>query len=156
METVKTYVRQDNTATIICPACNKAKNVSIKASLRDKHRLKVRCGCGEIFLVQLDFRKHYRKDVNLVGTYLTTRPPGNGGGTVQITNLSFEGIGFEVPGPHRLQPGQQLEIEFRLDDRQHSLLKKEAIVRLVEGHYIGCQFINQQAIEKALGFYLKQ
>ncbi len=155
METVKTYIRQDNTATIICPCCNRAKTVRIKDCLKDRHRVRARCACGEQFMVQLDFRRHYRKQVNLVGTYITTDPPGMGSGTVRITNISFEGIGFEVPGSHRLRPGQKLEIEFRLDDKKHTFLKKEAVVRLVEKGYIGCQFINQQHIEKALGFYLK-
>ncbi|HEB49798.1 MAG TPA: PilZ domain-containing protein [Desulfobulbus sp.] len=155
METVKTYIRQDNTATIICPACNRAKTVSIKGCSGNRHCVKARCSCGEVFMVHLDFRRHYRKQVDLVGTYMTTDPPGMGSGTVRITNISFEGLGFEVPGSHRLRPGQKLEIEFHLDDKKRTFLKKEAVVRLVEGGYIGCQFINQQHIEKALGFYLR-
>ena len=155
METVKTYVCQDNTATIICPSCNKAKTVRIKGKLQKKHSVKARCGCGALFMVQLDFRRHYRKEVDLVGHYVVTDPPDGGSGTVRITNLSYEGIGFNLPRTHQLQPGQKLEIEFRLDDKKHTLLKKEAVVRLVEDGYIGCQFINQEYLEKALGFYLR-
>ncbi len=156
METVKIFVRPDNTATIICPACNAASQTSVAHFRHKKHSLKIRCKCNHVFKAQLDFRRHYRKQTSLTGTYRVIRPPGAGGGVIHIRNISRNGIGFTVSGVHHLQPEQIVRLEFTLNDRHMSKLTKEARVQLVDGNYIGCQFLDEDTIEKALGFYLRR
>lgn len=154
MNNVRAFVCGDNTATIVCPACNKAKTVSAEP-YRNKSVLKVRCSCGEHFSLRLDFREHYRKETSLPGTYTITTPGKVGGGVIHIHNISREGIGFTVTGLHHLEKGLELILDFQLDDKKKTQLRKEAIVRLVEKDYIGCQFVENAAEEKALGFYLR-
>jgi len=48
-----------------------------------------------------------------------------------------------------------LKIEFRLDDAQRSLVQKKVIVRNVSDNFIGTEFAVTEAIDKALGFYLR-
>jgi hypothetical protein len=156
MAEVKTFVRSNNTATVICPACNTAKNISAEPYRYNKHAIKVRCRCGEIFTLRLDFRHHYRKPTNLPGTYSITTANKVGGGVAQIHNISRSGIGFTVSGRHHMEKDLTLILEFTLNDRNQTKLRKEAIIRSINRNYIGCQFPKNDPFEKALGFYLQR
>ena len=155
MKEVKSFVNSNNKATVICPACNKSKTVSAEPFRNKKEGIKARCSCGETFILRLDFRDHYRKKTDLPGTYSITTPGKAGGGVIHIINISREGIGFTVVGRHHLKQGLTLILVFQLDDKKQTELRKEAIVRLVEDNYIGCEFVKTAAEEKALGFYLQ-
>lgn len=156
MKIVKVFVRPDNSATIICPACNAARSASVGRYRHAKHSLKIRCQCNAVFKVQLDFRRFYRKQTSLSGTYKVINPPGGGGGIIHIRNISHNGLGFLVSGIHHMQVGQTIQLEFRLNDKHQSRLNKQAKIRLIDKNYIGCQFINNNVVEKALGFYLRR
>ena len=154
METVKTFVRPDNTATIVCPACKMPKTVTV-GSFKDKcHYLRVRCPCGAVFRVHLDFRQHYRKPTDLQGRYRSIKPAGRGG-AIQIKDISVSGLGFVAEGTHFIEKGQVLTVSFQLDDKKRTKLDKEVTVQSVEGNFIGCRFVEKQAYDKELGFYLK-
>jgi hypothetical protein len=155
METIRVFVRSDNTATLVCPACSKPKNMSV-ASFKDKcHFLKVRCPCEHVFRVHLDFRQHYRKTTNLTGNYVCLKPAGLGGGRITVNDISQGGVGITITDHHDLQIGALLDLTFHLDDRKRTLLKKKAIVRTIKGNFIGCQFTDRDLYEKEIGFYLK-
>ncbi len=155
METVKAFVRQDDTVTIVCPACKLPKNVSV-GSYKDKtHYLKVRCPCDNVFRVHLDFRQFYRKPTDLPGMYKTLKPAGHGGGVILIKNISQGGLGFTVSGVNTIEVGHRLQVSFQLDDKKQTSLKKEVVVQSVSGDFIGCRFTSGQIYEKEIGFYLK-
>ena len=155
METVKAFVRPDNSTTITCPVCNMPKNASV-GSFKDKnHNIKVKCNCGAVFMVHLDFRQHYRKETELAGTYKCIKPSGMGGGSIVIRDISLGGIGFTVTGRHVIYKGQVLALNFTLDDKKKTSLNKEVIVQSVNNDFIGCRFTDNQLFEKALGFYLQ-
>lgn len=155
METVKAFVRQDNTVTIVCPACKTPKNVSVANFKGKTHDLKVRCTCTHVFQVHLDFRQFYRKPTDLPGFYKTLKPVGHGGGVIHIKNVSLGGLGFTISGVNTIEVGHRLEISFQLDDKKKTAMKKEVVVQSVSDNFIGCRFISDQAYEKELGFYLK-
>lgn len=155
METVKAFVRADDTVTIVCPACKLPKNVSV-GSFKDKtHYLKVRCPCDKVFRVHLDFRQFYRKPTDLPGMYKTIKPAGHGGGVIHIKNISQGGLGFTVSGVNTIEKGHRLEVSFQLDDKKKTSLKKQVVVQSVTDNFIGCRFSSDQAYEKEIGFYLK-
>lgn len=155
METIKAFVRADNTVTLVCPVCSKPKTISV-ASFKGKcHFLKVRCPCENVFRVHLDFRQHYRKSSNLPGKYLCLKPVGLGGGMMTVTDISQGGVGLTLHKIHELQIGCLLDISFNLDDRKKTLIKKKAVVRSINGNFIGCQFVDKNLYEKEIGFYLK-
>ena len=156
MNDVKTHVC-NNMATVICPACNKAKRINAKPYLDKKHTIKVRCGCGEMFNLRLDFRRHYRKDTKLPGTYSITTPGKSGGGVILIRNISRSGIGFTVTGVHHLEKDMTITLNFHLDDKNQTKLQIKAIVCTVNNNSIGCKFSADSTIvgERALGFYLQ-
>lgn len=156
MQEVKAFVIK-NRATVICPACNRARPINAEPFREKKHAVKARCECGEVFMLQLDFRGHYRKKTRLPGTFSLTMPEKHGGGVIRIRNISRSGIGFTVTGRHGLVPGDAITVDFHLDDKKKTPLKIAAVVQTVNGADIGCCFRDDTPIvsERALGFYLQ-
>ena len=148
------YVGEDGKATIVCAKCNRLKVVPTSHFKKRQHRIKVKCACSHIFIVNLDFRQAFRKPTSFTGIYLLF-PPVSGGGIAQIHNISFKGISFEVRGIHAMDIGHKGCIDFTLDNKKLTHLKKEIIVRSVIGNRIGCEFNKVQAFEKDLGYYLR-
>jgi len=155
METIKAFVRADNSVTITCPQCNMPKNAAVGAFKDKSHYIKVKCQCSAVFRVHLDFRQHYRKSTELPGTYKCIKPAGMGGGIITVKDISLGGIGFETQGQHNISKGQVLVLNFELDDKKKTPLKKEVVVQSVNNDFIGCRFSDNQLFEKALGFYLQ-
>ena len=155
MQTVKTHVHGDGTTTITCPVCDNLKRTTVATLKHEKHVLKVRCSCKTIFRVLLDYRSHYRKDVSLSGTYRTLYQYDQCKGVMQITNISAGGLQYHVMGLNRLHPGSILDLDFHLDDKQCSPIKKQALVCYVHSNVVGCEFVDQGDSDRALSFYLR-
>lgn len=149
----KVYVNQEGIAVLKCPACEKVKQTKVGKFKGARHILKVRCSCEEVFLVNLEFRKAYRKELSLQGKYILL-PDEVHHGRAQIVNISMSGIGLQIPGIHRLQVGEKLLVSFVLDDIHTSKIEKKVVVRLVNENYVGCEFIEASSHDKAIGFYL--
>ena len=137
---------------LICPQCQKRQKKSLAAFLGVTTHLCVHCGCGARFRIQLERRTFYRKHTHLPGTYtkLATRLTG----PLVIGNLSFSGLRFVTPTLSPLQVGDLLEIRFRLDDPQQSVLCKRVEVKHVRSKTVGAAFCHLNAYEKEMGFYL--
>lgn len=151
--TSKSYVKPDNQAVIVCPACDSTKTLSAEQFRHRQHKLKVKCKCGHSFEVQLEFRRHYRKDTELPGVY-EQPPPAVGGGKIKIVNLSLSGASFEVKGIHDLKIGHSGSLVFTLDNRKETVLFKKVIIKTITDNRIGCEFVDDSAFQKDLGFYL--
>ena len=151
----KAFVRADGSTTIICPTCRMAKNISATPFKGKKHLLKVGCPCGEAFTIQLDFRHHYRKKTTFPATFSFVDNPADGKIKVQLTDISLSGVAFVSNTPKLVQVGLDLIIEFTLDDKKKTLIKKKITVRNIRDKVIGCEFTGNEAFEKRLGFYLQ-
>ncbi len=149
----KFFVDSGGETTVVCPYCQVVKAVCV-LKYRDRHELlKVKCVCGKIFTISLEFRRHYRKSTELEGSF-ECLPPAASGGRMRIVNLSLEGACFEVNGLHNLKEGARGTMVFTLDDRKKTVITKKMVIRNVTGKRIGCQFVEERAFEKELGFYL--
>lgn len=151
--TNKTFVKDDSQATIVCPECSSAKTISVEEFRNKQHILKVKCKCGNSFSLQLEFRQFFRKDTDLHGVY-DVAPPARGGGIASIINLSLSGACFEVRGVHGLEVGHKGSLVFTLDNRKETVLYRQVVIRTVDKNRIGCQFVEDRAFDKELGFYL--
>ena len=151
--TNKAFVKDDSQATIVCPACSSAKTISVEAFRHKQHVLKVKCKCDYSFSLQLEFRQFFRKDTDLQGVY-DAKPPARGGGIVNVINLSLQGACFEARGVHGIKVGQKGSIVFTLDNRKETVLYRQVIIRSVDRNRIGCEFVEERAFDKELGFYL--
>lgn len=138
---------------IVCPACDSAKSISASRFRHRLHLLKVKCKCGNVFKVHLEFRRHFRKNTELEGMY-GLNSPAIGGGKVKVINLSLSGACFEVRGVHDLKIGQRGSLVFTLDNRKETVLFKRVVIKTVASNRIGCEFVEDRAFEKELGFYL--
>lgn len=154
MQTVKAFVRPDFTVTIVCPSCKMPKTVSVSSFKNKTHYLKVRCPCETVFRVHLDFRQHYRKPTDLPGMYKSLKPTGSGG-TIEVKDISISGLGFVIKGTNLVEEGHLLKVSFELDDKKKTKLEKKVVVQSITNGFIGCKFVEEQAYEKELGFYLK-
>jgi hypothetical protein len=155
MSDIKAHVRENNTATLICPACGAIKHIAAEKFRFGRHTINVRCRCQQLFTVLLDFRRHYRKQTSLPGTYEIISEGGIGGGIIHINNISRSGVGFTVSGLHRIEKDQELLVEFQLNDKRKTTLKKRVQVKSVQQNAIGCQFKHTAEMERALGFFLQ-
>ena len=155
---IKSYISPDDIATITCPKCLKSRNIPASQYRHKRHTLKVRCSCQYLFTILLDFRRHYRKETNLEGSYVMI-PPAVGAGRLSILNISRSGVGFTVglsiSGSHSIIPGQKMKITFQLDNKKETVPEKDIIIRSVKDHYIGGDFYGAStSSDKELGFYL--
>ncbi len=157
--TEKVFVTGNNMAVFECPQCNKAKRVDVSRykDIRQVVRIKVKCSCGHSYRVVLERRKHFRKGVNFSGTYTKVLPDyreDKGGMTVK--DLSRAGVKIKLNVKKDFKIGDILSVEFSLDDKQRSLIKKEAVVKIISNSYLGLEFNSidsSDPSDKAIGFY---
>ena len=151
----KTYVRPDNTAVITCPHCGFQKSVPVESYKGSKSRLKIKCGCKNVFTVNLEFRKRVRKRTSLKGTYVNHSQK-NKRGSITVKNISVDGLEFSSMDVQTFEVDDELTVEFTLDDDQRSEITKEVIVRDVRKTSVGCEFerSGEFAFDGPLGFYI--
>lgn len=147
------YVTDSNTVSIVCPKCGKLRHGTIKAGSIRTRTMRVRCSCGEVFPIQMEFRRHYRKKTHLKGMFWQSEKGLDH--PVVIKNISVSGIGFYTENSTLLSEGKPITIAFELDDPQRSLVRKRVVPRRKDGHFIGCEFTSHQYhYDKAIAYYL--
>ena len=149
------FIRDQQEVTIVCPLCHKSRSISVSRFAGRKHCLKVRCSCTTCFTVNLDFRKFYRKPTDLQGYYNSQEQP-RSEGAARIRDLSVNGVCIETLGNHSMRIGQTGSIDFTLDNKKASRVKKVFLIRAINGNILRCEFVNDRAYDKDLGFYLTQ
>lgn len=156
-------VNKENLAAIKCPHCECIKLVSVDKFRGVKHSLKVKCNCNNSFSVSLDFRERYRKSTNIDAKYVkidsdikATDNKVEPNLKCKVADLSLSGLALTIMGSHELQVGDELMVEFTLDDRSNTHIKRKADIRVVGQGFVGCQFDESDSptYDKALGFYL--
>ena len=159
----KVFLTKNNTATVICPKCNLSKtaDVSTYKDINKQVRFNVKCKCGHSFSVMLDRRESYRKDIELPGTYIYTSSEGTREkGTLFVKDISRTGLKFIVRGDPTFSVGGNISIEFQLDSKQKTLIKKEVVIKKIfKDKRIGSEFCSispSDPNDKAIGFYLFQ
>ncbi len=156
-------VNSKNLAAIKCPHCQSIKLVSVDKFKGVKHSLKVKCSCNNSFSVSLDFRERYRKSTNIDAKYVKIDKDVKAADMqiepnlkCKVADLSLSGLALTIIGSHDLQVGDELLVEFTLDDKSNTYIKRKAAIRVVGQGFVGCQFdeSDSPAFDKALGFYL--
>jgi c-di-GMP-binding flagellar brake protein YcgR len=156
----KTFITEDNKATLACPACERSRIIDTASlmNLSRVVRLKIKCPCGHQYPTQLERRRNFRKVVNFAGTYF--QAPGGrylGRGTMAVLDLSRTGVRLRLGGNKGLRIGDKLMVEFKLDDRKRSIIRQESVVRRIDGTEMGAEFASIDPTDpnaKAIGFYL--
>jgi hypothetical protein len=161
MKTETIYIYGKDTAAITCEACGRSKRIDVSGIKNIRIPRRVNCPCGASFHVLFDRRRHYRKEVMLMGQYSKANrmePE-----AILVTDLSQIGMRFqglsrdlkEVEAIKGLNQGDVLYAEFRLDNNAKSLIRSKAIVRHVYKGCVGADFSgNDEHIKRELGFYM--
>ena len=153
METQKVRLNPDNMGVIKCPHCGTTRTVNAAKLNNPRGLLKARCKCGAAFQVLFEVRKAYRKETRLHGKYVK-HAGDEEQGKIIVRNISLSGIGFTTLTKHNLKQGDKLKLKFTLDDKRRSEIEKDGIVKVVNDKSIGCQFMDFDQRDEALGFYL--
>ena len=154
------FVADNNIATLVCPECNASKNTDVTKykDLEKLVRLKIKCTCGSSYSVMLERRRHYRKKTNLPGTYVYSSAGGQQQkGPMTVTEISRGGVRLKVMVLPKFEIGATFYVEFHLDDKQQTLIKKKVTARMLAERFIGAEFCSidsSDPSDKALGFYL--
>jgi len=160
----KIYTNGSSTVTVICPQCHKSKTVDISGYKKADTiaMIDCRCECGHSYEVMLERRKFYRKGADFPGAYIhkKTNLPGiysreseDDRGLMTVTDISRTGLKIRVNVARDFRPGDHLTVEFNLDDRNRSLIKKDVTVRNIQGKSVGVEFFAMENFGK-LGAYL--
>ena len=150
----KIFVRSDDTAVITCCNCRLRKNIPVSSLKGKKSQVKIKCGCKNVFTVDLEFREKFRKTTNLYGKFINHYRRSSG--DIIVKNLSLDGLGFTTTNIDKFKNGDKIEVYFELNNSDRTTIKKEAILRNIHKNNIGCEFVksNQAEYECSLGFYL--
>ena len=151
MKTV--YVNDTNQAIITCPKCRLKKNADV-TNFKDTHKsLKAKCRCGEVFRVDLEFRKYYRKKVWLHGEYFVQGKDEKG--EINIEDISSGGIRFASLKPHYISRNDTVELKFTLDNPMRTEIHTPVKIKWIIDRNVGGQFFDPKSLEKDLGIYLQ-
>lgn len=151
------HVSSKNTVRIECSDCKKAKIVDVSEYIQTdkKVTVKIKCPCGNAFVSYLNKRKQYRRATKLKGTYsIISKSNDKSVKKLKICDLSATGMKIKIEPDENLSVGDNLIVEFLLDDVHASFVRKKVTIRNILSEYIGVEFDRSQEIGKALGFYL--
>jgi len=150
----KVYVGYTNQVTIVCPKCGLEKNINV-FKFKDTHkRLKAKCKCGEDFRFTLEYRKHYRKKVQLSGEYFDQEQDIRD--DIFIKDISMTGINFITYKPHNFSKEDTVELKLAFDDQMEPEIYATVKIKWINDRNVGAQFKNPQSLEKDLGFLLRK
>lgn len=147
------YVDKEGITILQCPQCGNTKKIDTATNNYAFKKFKAKCRCGAHIRGQFEFRHHYRKNVNLSGSYV--HPESQVRGKIIVENISLMGIGFTCLRKHSFQKDDELEVVFTLDDAQKSRVKLLVTVMNIRERFIGARRRDAQIEKPALGFYLK-
>jgi hypothetical protein len=146
------YAYTKNQTTIVCPSCDFKKKIDATPYKGVNRALKVKCICGEAFKCVIEFRKCYRKKVNLSGEHFSEKTGKRG--ILCVEEISMGGLRFISLDPHNLGKGDTLEVKFQLDDPNKTEISKRAVVLHVKDLKVAIKFTDKDKWDKALGFYM--
>jgi hypothetical protein len=148
----KVFVRPDNIVVLHCPHCGHQREVHVSL-FKNKRLLSIRC-CKS-FRIQVESRKTVRKQTRLIGNYKHSDQK-NGKSKIVIHDISLHGVSFScLDFPYN--PGDEITVEFELEDEYQTLIQKEAIVRNIRGNIIGCEFVvndTSSVYDAPLGYFV--
>ena len=148
----RVYVDDTNHVTITCPKSKLEKNLDV-TDFKDSHkRLEAKCKCGEVFRVELEFRRYYRNEVRLAGEYFFQEKDERG--DILIEDISMTGIRFSSLKPHNISKDDSVELKFTLTNQRKTEIKTLVKIIWIADRNVGAQFIDLKHFKQDLVFYL--
>jgi hypothetical protein len=152
----RVFVEHDNIAVITCPQCRKTKDINV-SRFKGKINVRIKCSCGNTSRIQLEYRRHFRKETDLQGFYQVVpqnEKPGDSG-LMTVVNLSRNGVRLKLNKPvHSFDVGDFINIRFNLDDRDGTFVDRDIVVQNINLPYVGGEFRRPSDTDSLIGFYL--
>jgi hypothetical protein len=154
MEVTMVLVKKGDVAIVTCPFCRKTKKMSVaQYKEQGKRELRIKCSCDKTFCLCLEYRKHPRKKIKLLGESINLSQHRESQAII-IMDISLGGIGFRPLKKHRIQKNDRLLVSFALNDCNYTPIDTDATVRAVCRDHIGCEFNITEGFRPSLGFFL--
>jgi hypothetical protein len=142
-----------DTATFICPCCNRKKTLLLAQYRIEKPtRIRYRCGCKETFCAVLERRGKTSREMHLMGT-CTSSGEKPWSGRMTVKRLNARGVTLMLNIRQKVMVGNRLLLEFVLDDAKQSIVKKQVVVTATDGPSVSAVFLSQEHFDN-LGPYL--
>lgn len=152
----KVHVTSQNTVSVSCPRCKKGRDIHA-SRFKGRRDVRIKCPCGNVWGVRVEYRREYRKKTDLKGSYRfipKDKKPADAG-LMKVVDLSRNGVRMKIRNfPCGLDVGDRLNIEFRLDDASQSTVHREVVVKNMHPPYVGAMFHHPPEEDNILGFYL--
>lgn len=165
MTTQSVFIGNLDLIKVRCPRCNIAKSIPVN-KLNSKHEIKARCKCNNVFKIKFEYRKKFRKPIELDGHFsivdINTDIQKINKHVLnvfhqypcKVINLSSHGIGFTAIKAQEIRKGHVIRIIFKLDNSTNTSINKIAVVKVIKDIYFGCEFVEPEKDDPAIGFYL--
>jgi hypothetical protein len=154
LEAKKIRVRPDNTVVLTCTHCGLQKETQANLFKDYQHGIRVKCRCQKTFKLFLEYRNRVRKKTNLRGTYINSQKDSRG--FLIIRDISVTGLSFTSLDLNNFKVGDELKVEFTLDDEHRTKFRKYIIVREVRKNSVGCEYdrSEEEVFQSPLGYYI--
>lgn len=153
MQREKCFVLREDVAVIRCPFCGFSKAQKVTSFRGKRNCFKAKCRCANLFEVELDFRQHYRKVLELPVSCVKYTEKGATKIDTILLDISMSGIRLSDKDK-RFSVGDMLEVSFCLDSKQEKMIKKKVIIRNIFQEKVGCEFTEKEDFAKEIGFFL--
>jgi hypothetical protein len=138
-----------------CPSCGDVSVRPVDQYFNMPQPLHISCTCGNTYEIQIEFRKSFRKKINLEGYYSRVHPPGSFE-KMTITDISMGGCRFLTENRHLLRKDDLVKLVFNLDNATRTKITKEATICSFNERSVRCKFIDTSSgLDSDLGFYLR-
>jgi hypothetical protein len=151
----KVRVRPDNTVVLTCIHCGLQKETPVNLLKDCNHEIRVKCRCQKTFKIFLEKRNRVRKKTYLRGTYINHSQQDSSGSLI-IRDISVTGLSFSSLDLKNFKVGDELRVEFALDDEHRTIFREHVIIRDVRKNSVGCEYDSSEkvALQNALGYYI--
>lgn len=157
MNEKKIYITGNNQGYFVCASCGFSKDFDASKFKNTKKDIKVKCKCGIVNNISLEFRTCYRKDTNISAKcYVKTEQSKTKVFDVIIKDLSQTGLCFKIINNEYallLHKDDNITIVFTLHSKKHTIITKNCDVKFNENGKVGVQFCDDD-FQKYIGFYL--
>jgi hypothetical protein len=154
------YVSDTNTFIVSCPYCPRSREFRVDELPPDlPNPFIYECPCGKPSSVLVNFRRTYRRSVNLQGSLTVDSDVRTFERSCTVLDISQTGMRLAVTSAKNLVEGQLVTIRVVLDDLQRTKLDPLCAIREIipeKARFIlGVEYVSPDPfLKEALGFYL--
>jgi len=146
----KYYIGNCNKVIIRCHACKKDRAIKVEDLKFKQHVIKVVCPCLHSFVINLEFRQSYRKQLNISGSYRKIHESIEQEKPCTVRNISLGGLGITITNDSTIRVDDELIVSFRLGTLQQHKIDATCQVRHIDsGINIGGMFTRSKIDENS-------